>query len=77
MNTKTAQAIQLMRDGKVSKALMIFKTFRIGFNKDEHRIIQIASESMNGMASFYKGLGYDVERFKSEAISIVNRKYNL
>ena len=77
MNTKTAQAIQMMRDGKVSNALMIFKTFRIGFNKKERRTIQIASESMNGMASFYTSIGYDVEKFKSEAISIVNRKYKI
>ncbi len=77
MKPQTATALHLMRDGKVKEALSIFRTFRIGFSKDERRIIQIASEAMNGMAKFYTGLGYDVEQFKTEAIDIVNKKYNL
>lgn len=77
MRTKTAKAIQLMRDGETAKALAIFKTFKIGFDKEECRIIQIASESMNGMGKFYIKLGYDVEYFKSTAIEIVKGKYNI
>ena len=75
--TKTAQAIQLMLDGKIGRALSIFKTFKICFDKEERRTIQIASESMNGMANFYIKLGYDVEYFKSAAIEIVKEKYNI
>ena len=75
MITKTAQAIQLMREGKVAKALSIFKTFKVGFDKDERRTIQIASESMNGMAKFYINLGYNVDQFQAEAIEIINKKY--
>lgn len=77
MVTKTAQAIQLMREGKVAKALSIFKTFKMSFDKDERRTIQIASEVMNGMAKFYIGLGYNVEQLQTEAIAIVNKKYNI
>ena len=77
MITKTAQAIQLMREGKVAEALSIFKTFKMSFDKDERRTIQIASEAMNGMAKFYISLGYNVEQFQAEAIAIVNKKYNL
>lgn len=77
MKSKTVTALHLMREGKVKEALAIFRTFRIGFSKDERRTIQIASEAMNGMAKFYIGLGYNVEQFKTEAIDIVNKKYDL
>jgi hypothetical protein len=75
MKTKTATALHLMREGKVKEALAIFRTFRIGFDKDERRTIQIASESMNGMAKFYISLGYNVDQFLAEAIEIINKKY--
>lgn len=77
MRTKTAKAIQLMQDGETAKALSIFKTFKIGFDKEERRIIQIASESMNGFGKFYIKLGYDVEKFQAKAIAIVKEKYNI
>ena len=77
MITKTARAIQLMREGNIAKALSIFKTFKMSFNKDEQKTIQIASETMNGMAKFYISLGYNVKQFQTEAIEIINKKYNL
>lgn len=77
MITKTARAIQLMREGNIAKALSIFKTFKMSFNKDEQRTIQIASETMNGMTNFYISLGYNVKQFQTKAIEIINKKYNL
>ena len=42
METKTSKAIGLFKDGRLRDALAIFKTFKIGFTKDERRTIQIA-----------------------------------
>lgn len=39
MHTKTNNAVQLFKSGNVKEALAIFRTFRIGFTKDERRTL--------------------------------------
>lgn len=53
METKTNKVISLLRAGNLKEALLIFRTFRIGFTKEERRILQIANESLFGNAVFY------------------------
>ena len=48
MRTKTEKAINLFESGCLKEALSIFRTFRIGFTKEERRTLQIASESLAG-----------------------------
>lgn len=52
MDTKTKQATDLFYSGEYKKALRIFKTFKIGFTKDEKRSIEIAHEYLTGKGSF-------------------------
>lgn len=54
METKTNKAISLLRAGNLKEALLIFRTFRIGFTKEERRTLQIASESLSGNSLFYQ-----------------------
>lgn len=77
METKTSQAIALLKAMKVREALRIFKTFRAGFSKEEHRTIEIAYECMTGKASFYMLLGICPETVCREAIAIITTKYSI
>lgn len=77
MDTKTSQAVSLFTSGKIVEALKIFKTFRIGFTKEEQRTLQIAHESMTGKEDFYKSLQLDTATIKLQAIQIIKQKYNL
>lgn len=40
--SKTAQAVQKLKDGDLKGALSIFSTFKYDFTKDERRIMRIA-----------------------------------
>lgn len=75
MQTKTDKAVQLFKSGNIKEAFAIFRTFRIGFTKDERRTLQIASEALNGMGKFYNDLGIDVSLEMSKAKEIVINKY--
>lgn len=75
MQTKTNNAVQLFKSGNIKEALAIFRTFRIGFTKDERRTLQIASEVLNGMGKFYSDLGIDISLEVSKAKEIVINKY--
>ena len=77
METKTAQAITLFSSGNIAGAMKIFRTFKIGFSKDERRLIQIAQESMTGKEDFYKSIKLDTATIKQQAIQIIKQKYNL
>lgn len=55
--TKTSKAITLLRSGCLKEALAIFSTFRIGFSKEERRMLKIAHECLSGNAGFYQQLG--------------------
>ena len=73
--TKTQQAVSLLKFGNVKGALRIFKTFQIGFSKEEKRIIEIASDCLCGMSDFYSSLGIDCQRIVDDAVSILRSKY--
>ena len=75
MQTKTNNAVQLFKSGNIKEAFAIFRTFRIGFTKDERRTLQIASEALNGMGKFYSDLGIDISLEVSKAKQIVINKY--
>ena len=62
MLTKTERVKALLSAGDFLKALAIIRTFRIGFNKEEKRSIEIAYESLNGHERFYRALGIDTDR---------------
>lgn len=75
METKTSKAISLLCTGDLKGALSIFRTFRIGFTKDERRTLQIASESLSGNSSFYRQLGIDTNNEIEKSKVILTSKY--
>lgn len=75
METKTQRAIALLRAGDIKEALKIFKTFRLGWSKEEKRTIDIACECLCGNDSFYSSLGVDCCKVVDEAVAIVRSKY--
>jgi len=77
MTTKTSQAIALFVSGNISEALKIFKTFRVGFTKEENRIITIAYEGQTGRESFYQCIGINISDMNEQAKEIIKTKYNL
>ena len=77
MVTKTSQAVKMFNQGLLKEALSLFKTFRIGFTKEEKRILEIASDCLNGRSSFYKQIGVDTEKAVSDSQLIIKAKYNL
>ena len=76
MITKTSKATALFKQGNIKEALAIFKTFHIGFTKEEKRILEIASDCLNGRSSFYKQIGIDTEMVVSQSVSILRNKYS-
>lgn len=72
---KTEKAIKLFQSGCLKEALAIFRTFRIGFSKEEKRIIQIAYESLAGNDSFYASLGIDTAECILKSKQILAEKY--
>lgn len=73
--TKTQQAVSLLKFGNVKGALRIFKTFHIGFSKEEKRLIEIASDCLCGMSDFYSSLGIDCQKIIDNAVNVVRSKY--
>ena len=76
VKTKTSKALALLKDGETRKALAIFRTFRMGFTRNEKRTIQIASDALNGFGRFYSDLGIDASLEVKKAIQIVRQKYD-
>ena len=77
METKTIQAVSQFKSGNLSASLKIFKTFKMGFTKEEQRTIQIASESLSGKSTFYQQLGINTKEIIAQSESIIRTKYNL
>lgn len=75
METKTNKAISLLRAGNLKEAILIFRTFRIGFTKEERRTLQIASESLSGNSLFYQQLGIDPTKEIEKSRAILASKY--
>lgn len=65
----------MLRTGNLKEALSIFRTFRIGFTKEERRTLQIASESLSGNSLFYQQLGIDTNKEIEKSKSILVSKY--
>ena len=74
--TKTEQVKAFVAKQEWAKAIKIAATFKVGFTKEEKRIMEIAKEAFTGHASFYKSLGIDVEAMQVQAIAIVSNMYN-
>ncbi len=75
MRTKTEKAIGLFQSGYLKEALAIFRTFRIGFTKEERRTLQIASESLTGNSGFYRQIGIDTDSMIMKSKEIITKKY--
>lgn len=75
MRTKTEKAVSLFRSGCLKEALTIFRTFRIGFTKEERRTLQIAYESLTGNKSFYQQIGIDTDSMISKSVRNVGGFY--
>ena len=73
--TKTSKAINLFKSGQLKDALAIFRTFRLGFTKNEQRTLQIAHESMCGNSRFYSDIGINTNRTVEESKTIISKKY--
>ena len=77
MTTKPEKAVELLRAGELSKALNIFRTFRMGFTKDQVRTIEIASDTLNGRGRFYEQLGVDTGAYVMKAKRLLQERYNV
>lgn len=75
--TKTDKAKELYIYGDRVGAMKIFKTFKVGFTKEEQRTIQIAHESQTGSAKFYQDLGIDTDAIWTKAKEIIKNKYRI
>lgn len=73
--SKTAQAVQKLKDGDLKGALSIFSTFKYDFTRDERRTIRIAYESLCGHGDFYQSLGIDASQMIVDATVLLNSKY--
>lgn len=73
--SKTAQAVQRLKDGDLKGALSIFATFRYDFTKEERRTIQIAHETLAGHGKFYQKLGVNTREELSKAFNLLYNKY--
>lgn len=73
--SKTAQAVQKLKDGDLKGAFSIFSTFKYDFTRDERRIMRIAYESLCGYGAFYQSLGIDASQMIADAAAILYDKY--
>ena len=77
MTTKTDKAVGLLRAGEFSKALSIFRTFRMGFTKEQVRTMEIASETLAGNGRIYEQLGIDTRAEVEKAKRLLQERYNV
>ncbi len=70
--TKTEQAVTLWKQGEQVKALKMFKSFKMGVNKEQAEVMQIAFEMKSGNLQFYSSLGYQLDEVWSKAVQVVN-----
>ena len=75
--TKTSIAIQYVRNGEWKKALSILRRFRLGFTAEQKRIIEVASDVMNGYDNLYRGIGVDTDRILEECKAMILKKYHI
>lgn len=75
--SQSDKAKKLLIEQRYKEALAIYRTFRVGFDKEQKRTIEIAYESLCGKASFYHSLGIDTEQEVSKAIKLLTSKYQI
>lgn len=75
LDKKTDKARVLLKAGRFEEALAIIKTFRLGFNKEEKRSIQIAHETLSGHGDFYRQLGIKVDEIIEDTKKMLIDKY--
>lgn len=73
--SKTDKVKALLKEGEFLKALAIIKTFRLGFSKEEKRIIEISYEILIGHEQFYRSLGIDAEKEIERTRQLLADKY--
>ena len=73
--SKTAQAVQKLKDGDLKGALSIFSIFNYNFTREERRIMRIAYETLSGHGSFYQSLGINTGQMIVDATNILYDKY--
>lgn len=76
MERKTEKAVKLFKSGDITGALGIFRTFKLGFTKEERRLVQIAYESQSN-GDFYRSIGVDTEAVYNDAVAVLKLKYGL
>ena len=74
MKTKTAEMLDHLNANQYKEALRIAKSFKIGFTKQEARIVQLGYECLVH-PDFYKSLGKDCTTCAETAIKCLNEKY--
>lgn len=77
MIKKQEKAVLLLKQGRFEKAISIIAKFRLGFSREEKRIIEIAHECLSGHSSLYEAIGIDAEKYISKAKGIIERKCNV
>ncbi len=75
METKTNKAVSLLQKGEWKSALSIIKTFRLGFTRDQKRLIEISSDVLNGNEKFYKAIGIDTDKVLAECKELITGRY--
>lgn len=75
--TKTEKAIQLISCDNWQAALSLIRTFRLGFTSDQKRLIQIASDVLNGHGKFYRDLGVDTDKVLADCKDMLREKYKV
>ena len=71
IESKKQQVKNLVASGDIKGALAIAKGFKIEFDKEQQRTVQIAYEILTGKEKFYIQLGVDTEKVKQDAIRIM------
>lgn len=71
METKTKKAVELFHKGEYKAAFKIFKTFKIGFSKEERRMIEIANDVFCGNEKFYQMIGLDTKEIVNKSLNLI------
>ena len=75
--SKTTQALFLYREGRFKEAFAIFKTFKLTFNREQLRLIEIAHESLSGHAPFYEAIGISTFEIINNTHELIKKTYIL
>ena len=77
MISKKQKAISFFENEEYKKAFKIFKTFKLEFNKDENRILDLTYEILAGRGRFYENIGIDCNEMCRLGFQLICEKYNL